>query len=113
MNRINRRGVSRAMSWAMALGLAASSVGCVGNSLGAQSAAAEPGNSDRHFVRDGRELRELGAAEAMAAEPGNSDRHFVREGRELSEVQASASDHSESQVHGPGFETNSRTYDGR
>jgi hypothetical protein len=51
--------------------------------VGVQSAATETAKLDRHFVREGRELRELGVTEAMAAEPANSDRHFRREGREL------------------------------
>jgi hypothetical protein len=84
MNCINRRGgVPRIVSWAVALGLAAGSAGCTENSLGVQSAATETAKLDRHFVREGRELRELGVTEAMAAEPANSDRHFRREGREL------------------------------
>jgi hypothetical protein len=84
MNCINRRGgVLRIVSWAVALGLAAGSAGCMEHPVGVQSAAAETAKVDRHFVRDGRELRELRVTEATAAEPANSDRHFRREGREL------------------------------
>ncbi len=84
MNCIHRRGgVSRIVSWTVALGIAAGSAGCMENSTGVQSAATETAKLDRHFVREGRELRELRVTEATAPEPANSDRHFRREGREL------------------------------
>jgi hypothetical protein len=84
MNCINRRGgVSRIVSWAVALGLAASSASCMESSVGVHSAATETAKLDRHFVREGRELRELRVTEATAAEPANSDRHFRRDGRDL------------------------------
>jgi hypothetical protein len=87
MNCINRiGGVSRIVSWAVALGLAASSAGCMENSERAQSAATETAKLDRHFVRQGRELV---VTEAPAAQTANSDRQFRREGRELRELPVS------------------------
>jgi hypothetical protein len=88
MNCINRRGsVSRIVSWAVALGLAASSAGCMENSVRAQSAGTETAKLDRHSVREGRELV---VTETTAAEAANSGRQFRREGRELRELPVSA-----------------------
>ncbi|HXX68957.1 MAG TPA: hypothetical protein VEK07_17350 [Polyangiaceae bacterium] len=90
MNCINRRGgISHILSWAVAVGLAAGSAGCMENSAGAESAATETAKFDRHFVREGRELREVRVAEANPAEAANAHRHFRREGRELRELPVS------------------------
>jgi len=89
MNCINNRGgILRIVSWAVALGLAAGSAGCMENSARAQSATTDTAKLDRHFVRAGREL--VRVTEATASEPVNSDRHFVRAGRELLELHVSA-----------------------
>lgn len=88
MNCINRRGgIPRILSWAVAVGLAAGSAGCMENSAGAETPATGTAKLDRHFVREGRELR---MTETTAAESTNSDRHFRREGRELREIHVSA-----------------------
>ena len=46
---------------------AAGSAGCIKSSLAARSAATDTAKLERHFVREGRELREVRVSEATAA----------------------------------------------
>src|SRR5580658_3149225 len=109
MKRINRRGAaSRIASWAVTLGLAAGSTGCMGNSVEAKSAATETAKVDRHFVREGRELREVRVPEPTTDETAKSDRHFVREGRELRELPVPATPETAKPVGAQGAESQSR-----